>query len=66
MAEQKKTDVETMERDYFQTVNPTSLLQRFLSEEEVASQVVYLCTPGASGTNGANVRVEGGILKQIS
>ena len=37
--------------------------RRFASTEEVANLVVYLCSPAASGTHGAALRVEGGILK---
>ena len=49
--------------EFFRTVRPTSLNRRFASTEEVANLVVYLCSPAASGTHGAALRVEGGILK---
>ncbi len=49
--------------EFFRKVRPTSLTQRFASTEEVANLVVYLCSPAASGTHGAALRVEGGILK---
>ncbi len=49
--------------EFFRTVRPTSLLKRFTSTDEVANLVVYLCSPAASGTHGAALRVEGGVLK---
>lgn len=54
---------EEFEREFFQTVRPTSLLQRFATPEEVANMVAYLCSPLSSATNGAAVRVDGGVVK---
>jgi NAD(P)-dependent dehydrogenase (short-subunit alcohol dehydrogenase family) len=45
---------------------PTSLLQRFASVEEVANMVVYVSSKEASATNGAALRVEGGIVQTIA
>lgn len=44
---------------------PSSLLQRFATVEEVANMVVYACSKEASATNGAALRVEGGLLRNI-
>ncbi|MGO4717262.1 SDR family NAD(P)-dependent oxidoreductase [Bradyrhizobium sp. 2TAF24] len=44
---------------------PTSLLQRFTSVDEVANMAVYVCSREASATNGAALRVEGGIIDSI-
>ena len=60
--EQTAADVEKM---FFEKVRPTSLLKRFESTEEVANLVVYLSSPLASGTNGAAVRVDGGVVRAI-
>jgi NAD(P)-dependent dehydrogenase (short-subunit alcohol dehydrogenase family) len=65
MAAQRKISFEEMERDFFATARPTSLIKRFLSNEEVANAVVYLCSPAASGTTGAAVRVDGGVVRAI-
>jgi len=62
--EQNKTDAE-LEKEFFQTLRPTSLIQRKLTEEEVANLIVYLCSPASSGTNGAAMRVDGGLLRSI-
>jgi len=46
-------------------VRPSSLLQRFATCAEVASMVTYLASPVAAATNGAAVRVEGGVVRSI-
>jgi NAD(P)-dependent dehydrogenase (short-subunit alcohol dehydrogenase family) len=51
------------EREFFQKVRPTSLLQRFTTPDEVASLVAYLCSPLSSAINGAALRVDGGVVK---
>ena len=55
--------VEQVEREFFQHVRPTSLIQRFATTEEVASLVTYLASPLASATTGAALRVDGGVVK---
>ncbi len=57
--------VPELERDFFVSFRPTSLLKRFTSAEEVANLAVYLCGEGASGTSGAAMRVDGGVVNQI-
>jgi NAD(P)-dependent dehydrogenase (short-subunit alcohol dehydrogenase family) len=51
------------EGEFFKTVRPTSLLKRFITPEEVASLVAYVCSPLASATNGAALRVDGGVVQ---
>lgn len=58
-----KQTPEEFEKEFFRSVRPTSLLQRFASVDEVANLVTYLCSPLASATNGAAVRVDGGVLR---
>ena len=53
---------EEFEKEFFRSVRSTSLLQRFATVEEVANMVAYLSSPLASATNGAAVRVDGGVL----
>jgi NAD(P)-dependent dehydrogenase (short-subunit alcohol dehydrogenase family) len=45
---------------------PSSLLQRFASTDEVANMVVYIASNEASATNGAALKVEGGIVDTIA
>jgi NAD(P)-dependent dehydrogenase (short-subunit alcohol dehydrogenase family) len=54
-----------VEKEFFQKVRPSSLLQRFASTEEVAVMVTYLASPVSSATNGAALRVEGGVVQSI-
>jgi NAD(P)-dependent dehydrogenase (short-subunit alcohol dehydrogenase family) len=37
-------------------------LQRFAKPEEVANLICYLCSKASSATNGAALRVDGGIV----
>ena len=51
------------EKEFFQTIRPSSLLKRFATTEEVANLVVYVCSPLSSATNGAALRVDGGVVR---
>jgi NAD(P)-dependent dehydrogenase (short-subunit alcohol dehydrogenase family) len=51
------------EKEFFQSIRPSSLLKRFASTEEVANLVVYVCSPLSSATNGAALRVDGGVVR---
>ena len=51
------------EKEFFKKVRPSSLLQRFATTEEVAHLVAYVCSPLASATNGAALRVDGGVVR---
>lgn len=62
--EQGKTP-EQVEKDFFQHMRPTSLLQRFTSTDEVANLVAYVASPLSSATNGAALRADGGVVKSI-
>jgi NAD(P)-dependent dehydrogenase (short-subunit alcohol dehydrogenase family) len=65
LAKQQNTDARAVEQGFFKTMRPSSLLKRFERPEEVANLVAYVCSPLASGTNGAALRVEGGLLRSI-
>jgi NAD(P)-dependent dehydrogenase (short-subunit alcohol dehydrogenase family) len=52
-----------MQRNFFRTQRPTSLIQRFERHEEVAALIVYVASPLSSGTDGAALRVDGGVVK---
>jgi len=51
------------EKEFFASVRPSSLLKRFATPEEVANLVTYVCSPLSSATNGAALRVDGGVVK---
>ncbi len=63
----KTTDkpVNEVEKDFFKNTRPTSLIQRFVSIEEIANTVVYFASPLSAATNGASIRAEGGLIKSI-
>jgi len=63
LAKQDNVSFDEMEKKFFQQYRPTSLIQRFATTEEVANMVAYLVSPLASATNGAAIRVEGGLIK---
>src|SRR3984893_15517315 len=56
---------EQIEKEFFKNVRPTSLLKRFETIDEVASMIVFLCSPLASATTGAAIRVDGGVVRAI-
>ncbi len=58
--------VAEMEREFFRSARPSSLLQRFATVDEVANAIVYLCSPAASATNGSAMRVDGGVVRSIA
>jgi len=59
----KGADRAVIEKEFIAKNRPTSLLRRFIKAEEVASLVAYLASPLAAATNGASVRVEGGLVR---
>ncbi|MBC6431226.1 SDR family oxidoreductase [Nostoc sp. HG1] len=65
LAQERGIDRAEVEAEFFQNVRPSSLIKRFATNEEVAAIVVYLSSPVASATNGAALRVDGGVIRSI-
>jgi len=65
VARSKGVTLAEVEKDFFRTLRPSSLLQRFASVDEVAALVAFVASPLSSATNGAALRVEGGLLRSI-
>jgi NAD(P)-dependent dehydrogenase (short-subunit alcohol dehydrogenase family) len=63
LATEKNKTIEEMEKEFFDTVRPTSILQRFIDPDEIASVVAYLSSDLSIATNGAAVRADGGVIK---
>jgi len=63
MARQSGLTVEDMEKEFFKTARPTSILQRFTQPDEIASMVAYIASELSSATNGAALRADGGVVK---
>jgi NAD(P)-dependent dehydrogenase (short-subunit alcohol dehydrogenase family) len=54
---------EAVEEEFFKTVRPTSLLQRFEDPMEIAQCIVFVASPLSSAINGAVLRADGGVVK---
>ena len=54
------------EAEFFTHHRSASLLQRMIEPEEVASLVAYVASPLAAATNGASLKVEGGLVTTIA
>lgn len=65
LAKDQHKSKEQVEEDFFKTMRPTSIIQRFLTTDEVANMITYLSSPLAAATNGAAIRAEGGLLKTV-
>jgi NAD(P)-dependent dehydrogenase (short-subunit alcohol dehydrogenase family) len=63
LATERNKTIEEMEKEFFETVRPTSILQRFIDPDEIASIVAYLSSDLSIATNGAAVRADGGVIR---
>ena len=66
LAKERGIDRNTMEKEFFEKGRPTSLLKRFITSEEIASVVAFLCSPLAAAINGSAVRADGGVVRSIA
>jgi NAD(P)-dependent dehydrogenase (short-subunit alcohol dehydrogenase family) len=65
MADDQGISMEEAEANFIAQERPTSLIRRLATPEEVANLVVYVCSPQASATTGAALRVDGGVVRAI-
>lgn len=71
VAEMLRPEVEggkTLEQaaaDFVMENRPSSIIRRAASVDEVANMVVYTCSPQASATTGAALRVDGGVVDSL-
>jgi len=65
MAKQENTSKAEVEKQFFEHVRPSSLLKRFATVDEVAAMAIYLAGEVSSATNGAALRVDGGVVRAI-
>lgn len=61
-AKDQGTTVEDLKRRTFTERRPASLIQRYATPEEVANLICYVCSKASAATNGAALRVDGGIV----
>jgi NAD(P)-dependent dehydrogenase (short-subunit alcohol dehydrogenase family) len=65
MAKQQNKSKEEVEKEFFEHARPSSLLKRFATVNEVAAMVTFVASELSSATNGAALRVDGGVVKAI-
>jgi NAD(P)-dependent dehydrogenase (short-subunit alcohol dehydrogenase family) len=64
LKEKNLTD-DLVEKEFFTSVRPTSLIQRFITCDEVGAFVAFICSEQAAAINGAALRVDGGVVHSI-
>ena len=65
LASDPEAPPDRIEREFFVKGRPSSLLQRLIEPEEIANLVAYVASPLSSATNGAALRVDGGVIPTI-
>jgi NAD(P)-dependent dehydrogenase (short-subunit alcohol dehydrogenase family) len=65
LAIQQNKSKEAVAHDFFEHARPSSLLRRFATVEEIAAMVTYVAGEPSSATNGAALRVDGGVVRAI-
>ncbi|WP_370308779.1 SDR family NAD(P)-dependent oxidoreductase [Sphingobium abikonense] len=66
VVENKDAPEADREAEFFTRMRPLSLIKRLIEADEVAAMVAYLASPLAAATNGAALRVEGGMIPTIA
>lgn len=66
MSSIKNPTPEQAEKEFFEKHRSSSLLQRLIESEEIASLVAFIASPLSAATNGAALRAEGGLLRSIA
>lgn len=61
----KNITEQEVEADFFKSMRPSSLIQRFAGVDEIANLVTYVASPLSAATNGAALRADGGIVRSI-
>jgi NAD(P)-dependent dehydrogenase (short-subunit alcohol dehydrogenase family) len=65
-AREQGKSIEQVADEFVREHRSSSILQRAATTEEVANMVVYVCSPQASATTGAALRVDGGVIDTIA
>ena len=65
IAQSRGIEQSVVEKEFFETVRSGSLLKRFASTDEVASLVTFIASRLSAATNGAALRVDGGVIRSI-
>jgi len=65
-AEKLGQTIEQVGTAFVKSQRSSSIIQRMATVDEVANLVVYVCSPQASATTGAALRVDGGVVDTIA
>lgn len=65
IASTNNSSLEETQHQFVTEHRPTSLIGRFATCEEAAAMVTYVVSPLASATNGAALRVDGGVVNLL-
>jgi NAD(P)-dependent dehydrogenase (short-subunit alcohol dehydrogenase family) len=65
MARQQSKSKEEVEKEFFESARPSSLLKRFATVDEIAAITTYVASELSSATTGAALRVDGGVVRAI-
>jgi NAD(P)-dependent dehydrogenase (short-subunit alcohol dehydrogenase family) len=65
LAASRSVEPAVVEKEFFQNLRPSSLLRRFATTEEVAALAAFVASPVSAATNGAALRVDGGVIRSI-
>jgi NAD(P)-dependent dehydrogenase (short-subunit alcohol dehydrogenase family) len=65
IAKQQNKSKGEIEQEFFEHVRPSSLLKRFATVHEIAALATYVASELSSATNGAALRVDGGVVRAI-
>lgn len=65
LAEKDHVSEAQVEKDFFKTARPTSLIKRFIRPEEIGAFVGFLASEESSAITGSALRADGGLVKSI-
>src|SRR5450432_133372 len=65
LAADQGSDRAAVEQEFFKNIRPSSLLRRFATPQEVAALVTFVASPLSAATNGAALRVDGGVVRSM-
>jgi NAD(P)-dependent dehydrogenase (short-subunit alcohol dehydrogenase family) len=65
LAKKQGLSAAEMEKEFFKSARPTSLLKRFETPQEIAAVVAFVASAQSAAISGATVRAEGGVIRSI-
>ena len=65
MAKRQGKSPAEIEKEFFNSARPSSLLRRFAAPEEVAAVVAFVASTASTLMNGSAVRAEGGVVRSV-